>query len=206
MEIHYSTVVTGEEQAWKTLAKLDTEDVCSRAKVDFDKSSGLYILKSFLQDIFISPKDKKTFGHSAVSNLLLNKFGLYSRLPILWYLIGAKDIPLSGELRNPRDMHGGLIYSRGTHILPLDKIAEKYGSDIEEFIKRGTELGAEQLNYGDASLRLFPFPNIPVVIILWKNDNEFSSRSDLLFDSTCELQLPPDIIWSTATMTLLLML
>ncbi|MBI3593004.1 MAG: DUF3786 domain-containing protein, partial [Nitrospirae bacterium] len=46
----------------------------------------------------------------------------------------------------------------------------------------------------------------PVALILWAADEEFPSRVDLLFDSTCELQLPLDIIWSIAMMSLLLML
>lgn len=196
----------GEEQAWRILAELEPEDVCSRAKADFDKLSGLYVLKSFHQDIFISPQNKEISGHSPVSDLLLNKLDYYSRLSILWYLINAKNIPFSGELKKPSDMTGGLIFLRGTHVLPLDKIAERYGNNIEEFIKRGKKLGGEQLNYGDASIRLSPFPRVPAVVILWKNDNEFSSRSDILFDSTGEAQLPIDIIWSTAMMSLLIML
>lgn len=199
-------MLTGEEQAWRILAELNPEDVCSRAKVDFDKLSGLYVLKSFLQDIYISPKNKEIFGHSPLSDLLLNKLNYYSKLAILWYLINAKNTPLSGKLKKPSDMSGGLIYLRGSHVLPLDKIAEKYGSNIQEFVKRGTELGGKPLNYGDASMRLFPFPRVPSVIILWKDDDEFSARSDLLFDSTCEVQLPTDIIWSTAMMSLLIML
>lgn len=199
-------MLTGENRAWNLLSGLDPEDVCSRAGAVFDKLSGLYILKSFLQDIFISPRNREMFGHSPLSDLLLNRLGRFSRLPILWYLINAKDIPLSGELRRPADMSGGQIYLKGSHVLPLNRIAEKYGTNVEGFLQRGRELGAEPLGYGDASLRLFPFPRVAAVILLWKNDDEFSSRADLLFDSTCELQLPADIIWATAMMSILTML
>ena len=61
-------------------------------------------------------------------------------------------------------------------------------------------------DYGDASLRLFPFPRVSVTIIVWKGDKEFASRADLLLDSTCELHLPVDIVWSTAMMSVLVML
>lgn len=196
---------TGEEQAWGILSELDPEDVCNRAKVAFNDSSGLYILSSFLQDIFVSPKDKEIFGHTPLSNFLINKLSRYSRLSILWYLINAKNIYPSGKLVKPADMLGGQIYLRGSHMLPLDKIAEKYGRDVSGFLKRGEELGGEQLDYGDAAIRLFPFPRVPVSILLWRDDGEFSSRSNLLFDSTCEFHLPADIIWSTAMMSVLIM-
>lgn len=197
---------TGEQQAWRILLGLDPKDVCIRAKVTFDDLSGVYILKSFLQDIIITPKDKKIFGNSLVSDFLLKELGNYSRLSVLWYLISAKDIPLSGMLINPADMPGGQIYLNGSHALPLDKVAGKYGSDRQGFLKKGTELGGEQLNFGDASLRLHPFPRVPVSILLWENNEEFSARCNLLLDSTCKLQLPVDIIWATAMMSILIIL
>lgn len=202
------TVQFGEEQAWEILAKIDPEDVCRRAKVDFDKSCGCYVLKSFLQDIYISPLKKEITGYSSVSAILLNELEFYSRISILRYLINARGIPLAGELKKPDNMSGGLIFSHGTHALPLDAIANKYGSKgkIREFFRKGKELGGERLHYGDASLRLSPFPRIPVVIIVWKNDEEFPSRAHLLFDSTCEVHLPTDIIWATAMMSALIIL
>lgn len=199
-------MLAGEKHAWALLLELSPQDVCRRAKVAFERLAGVYILKSFLQDIHVSPKNRVIHGHSPISDLLLNKLHRFSILSILWYLINAKDIPLSGELKRPADMSGGQIYWRGSHILPLNKIAEKYSSNIEEFLERGKELGGEQLSYGDASLRLFPFPRVAVTILLWGKDAEFSSHADLLFDSTCELQLPPDIIWATAMMSILIML
>ena len=199
-------MIAGEKQAWDILAELNPEDVSSRAKVSFDKSSGRYLLKSFLQDIFIPPKDRDIFGHSAESHFILNRLGRYSILSILWYLTSAKDIPSSGRLVKPSDITGGLIYQRGSHVLPLDKIAQKYGRYVQRFLKKGKELGGERLGYGDASLRLHPLPRVPITIILWGKDKEFSARCSLLLDSTCQFHLPADIIWSTAMMTVLIML
>lgn len=199
-------MLAGEKQAWDILGRLSPEDVCIRAQVAFDSSSGLYVLKSFLQDILVSPKDREMFGRSAGADLLLSKLGYFSRLPILWYLINAKNIPLSGEIRRPSDLGSGQIYLQGSHVLPLDRIAQKYGSDIPGFLNRGRELGGETLDYGDASLRLFPFPRVPVAILLWGNDDEFASHSTLLFDSTCEIHLPADILWATAMLSISVML
>ena len=196
----------GEQEAWEILSGLDPKDVCIRAKVAFDELSGVYILKSFLQDIVIAPKDKKIFGNSVVSDFLLKRLGNYSRLAVLRYLTNAKDIPLSGILIEPADMPGGQIYLKGSHVLPLNQAAGKYGSDIQGFLKKGNELGGEKLNFGDASLRLHPFPRVPVSILLWENNEEFSARCNLLLDSTCKLQLPVDIIWSTAMLSILIIL
>ena len=197
---------TGEWKAWEILEGLDPENVCRNAKVTYDSSLNIYTLNSFGQDIIVSTAGKTIDSDSQKSDLLLNKFGDYSRLSILWYLVNAKDIAFTHKLVRPEDLKGGNIYSKGTHVLPLDRISDKNGSDTEGFLKRGMEIGGEILNYGDASLRLFPLPRVPVTIIVWKGDEEFSPRSDLLFDSTCEHHLPVDIIWSTAMMSVLVML
>lgn len=199
-------MLSGEQVAWEELSRLEPADVCLRAKAAFDKSSGMYTVKSFGQDIFVSLKDKKMSGNSEVAYFLLTELSVYSRLGILWYLIKVQDIPLSGKLKKPSEMSGGLIFQKGAHILPLERITHRFAHDIPGFTRRGEEMGGERLDYADASVRLFPFPRVPVVILQWKSDEEFSARCDLLFDSTCDKHLPPDIIWSTAMMTVLLML
>ncbi len=196
----------GEELAWETLLQLDPADVCRQAEVTFDESKGAYTLKSFLQDVFVSVKDKCISGDSSIGDLLINEHGDLSRISMLMYLIHAKDIPISGGLVKPDDMPGGEIFQRGAHVLPLNMVAEKYGSDIRAFIRKGSELGGERLDYGDASIRLLPLPRVPVSIILWGKDKEFPARCSLLLDSTCRFQVPIDIIWSTALLSVLMLL
>jgi hypothetical protein len=196
----------GEERAWQMLAKLAYTDVCQRAKVDFNSSSGQYSLSFFNSEVLVSPREKTILVGSGSINFLLTELPRYSRLSILWYLIFAKDEPLSDRLVNPREINGGLIFAQGTHQFPLEEIALKYGNDIKGFLQRGAVIGAERTDYGDASLRLFPFPRVPMVLILWQDDEEFPARADILFDAACSNQLPTDIIWSTAMMTILVML
>ena len=91
-------------------------------------------------------------------------------------------------------------------MLPLDKLAERYGNDKAGFIEKGKKLNGNLMNYGDASVELLPLPGIPVTLILWLSDDEFPARADLLFDSTCEQRLPLDILWSIAMMSVLVIL
>ena len=92
-------------------------------------------------------------------------------------------------------------------MLPLDRIASLYGKDKTAFIGQGEKFCAEVVNYGDAALRLLPFPRVPITMILWLEDEEFPARADLLFDSTCDLQISlSDIVWSLAMLTCLVML
>jgi hypothetical protein len=84
--------------------------------------------------------------------------------------------------------------------------ANKYEKDKNGIIEKGITLGGQINQYGDASIRLYPLPRIPVIFALWLDDEEFPARADLLFDSTCEMQLPTDIIWSIAMVSVLALL
>lgn len=197
---------SGEDKCWDILAAADPAGICKNAAVDFDASTGCYLLKSFNAEITISPVDKKISGKDNTGELLLTRLGYFSRLSILWYLVSAKDIALSGKLINPMNLRGGHLFFRGTHVLPLDKLAEKYNNDTEGFLNKGLSLGGEKACHGDAAITFFPLPRIPVVLILWRGDDEFPPGADLLFDTTAETQLAIDVLWSIAMMNILIMM
>ena len=197
---------SGEDRAWDTLDALPRQDVCARAAVEFDGPAGCYIVRSFGQDILVAPAARSLSSPTAAGTALLAKLGIPARLSVLWYLISARDVPLSGELKPPVVLSGGQIYVQGAHVLPLGKLARKYGPDPAGFVARGRELGGGPLGFGDASVRLHPLPRVPAVLILWKGDEEFPARCELLFDATCGLQLPADIVWAAAAMTVAVML
>ncbi len=196
----------GEEKAWEVLGGLHYQDVCKNAAAAYDVSRISYLIRSFCWEFSVSPEEKDIKSSVEQGKILIERYGYFFRHSCLWYLIYAKDIPLTGKLVKPSDIKGGEMFFRGSHVLPLSNIANKYGNDTNAFLNRGEGLCAEPLDYGDASLRLWPMPRIPVIIILWLGDEEFSPRVDLLLDSTCELHLPLDIIWSMAMISALVML
>ena len=196
----------GEEKAWEALQKTDPDDVNARTGATFDRLSGLYSFKSFGKDFSLSPKDKKIFSVAPESDILLQKLGFFFNFSVICSFYSAKDVSLTGKLISPVNMKSGQLFFRGSHVLPLDKVSERYGNDREGFLRKGQVLGGEGLEYGDASVKLFPLPRVPVVLILWLADEEFPSRADILFDSSAEIQLPIDVVWSIAMLSLLVML
>ena len=196
---------SGENRAWRILKTLNTEDVCHNASVAFDEVSGCYLVKSYGMDFVVCLRDNRITSESTGSDVLLQRLGGFFRLSTLWYLVSTRDIPCTGRLVRLQQVKGGDIFSRGSHVLPLEKVASKYGGDTAGFLARGRALGGEDLTLADAAMRLHPFPRIPVVVTLWLEDAEFPARADILLDSTCELQLPTDILWSIAMMSLLIL-
>lgn len=196
----------GEAKAWEILSTLKPEEVCRAASVSYDAASEHYRVTSFGMEFSVSAKNRSITSSATGSNVLLQKLGYFFKLSILWYLVSARDIACTGRPVKLQSIRGGDIFTKGSHVLPLEPLAGKYGKDKEGFIKKGISLGGELVNLGDAALRLFPLPRVPVVLSLWLEDEEFPARADLLFDSTCDLQLPTDIIWSVAMMSALVML
>lgn len=198
--------VWGEAKAWETLAGLRPKDVCSGASALYDESSRAYTIKAFGIDFTLSLGSKTITSEDPGSVLFLERYKDFFRLAVLWYMTSAKDIPATGRLIRPLDVKGGQRFFSGTHVLPLDRIEQRFALDKIAFIERGLRFGSEIASYGDASVRLYPLPRVPVTIILWLQDEEYSARAGLFFDSTVDFQLSlSDIVWSVAMMTTLVM-
>ena len=195
-----------EELAWEKILSLEQDDVCRRAIATCDAAGGSFHLACFAADITVTPSARKISSRSLTGQFLLHDLKFYSRIAVLYYLIGAKDIPLAGELVKPASLDGGLIFESGTHVLPTGNLAARFGSDSSAFVRRGLELGGERYDHADAAVRLHPFPRMPVYLFLWHEDEEFPARADILFDASCKQHLPTDILWSTAVISLLMML
>ncbi|WP_083774392.1 DUF3786 domain-containing protein [Desulfurivibrio alkaliphilus] len=196
----------GEAEAWDALTQLCPDETRVNAKVLFNPHNSTYVLNCFGQDIFVSLNDRDIYSNSALGQVLVNQYAEYSHLSILKYLIHSRDLPCSGQMIPPFDLPGGDIFVKGTHILPLDDIAGCFDGNVDKFVKTGKNLAGTQLEYGDMSFKLFPFPRVPVVIIVWEGDEEFPAKATLLLDAGCVSQIPTEIVWSTAMMSVKMLL
>ncbi|MBI4650632.1 DUF3786 domain-containing protein [Candidatus Desantisbacteria bacterium] len=119
----------------------------------------------------------------------------------LLYLAECKDLCPTGKYQALHEIKGGQFFFRGSHELPLARLAGKFGKDADAFYKKGVSLGGIKAPYGDMSILLYPFPKIPLVYIFWKEDDEFPARITLLFDETAEKHLLLEGLWGTAFFT-----
>lgn len=196
----------GEDKAWEFLAAMNPDVVSRSAAVSYDAASKTYRIRSFDKEITLSVKERTISSLDPESGILLQRLGYFFRISVLWYLVNSKDIACTGRLVKLQNIKGGDIFTKGSHVLPLEPVASKYGKDKAGFIEKGKRFGGVQANLGDAALRFYPLPRIPVILQLWLEDEEFPARADFFFDSTCDMQLPTDIIWSIAMMSVLIML
>jgi len=196
----------GEKVAWELLSELDPTRVMANAQARFSPTDSVYQLTCFGQDVCISLSDQTILSQSRLGKSLVDSLAEYSRLSILRYLIHANDLPSSGRLVCPAELPGGGIFVKGTHVLPLARMAACFSNRRSDFAAMGKSLGGSRLDHGDMSFELFPFPRVPVVLIVWSGDEDFAPNASLLLDSRCVAHLPIDIVWSTAMMVLKMML
>ncbi|MBI5417884.1 DUF3786 domain-containing protein [Candidatus Poribacteria bacterium] len=113
---------------------------------------------------------------------------------------GVKCLP-NGKLVGLESIKGGQFFFRAGHELPLAQVANKYKNDLEGFCKKGISLGGMKALYQDASIYLYPLPNIPIVYILWREEEEFPARVSILFDETIEKHMVLEGLWGIAFFT-----
>lgn len=191
---------------WKTLAQADPEQICRNSGAGYEPETDAFLISSFAETVTVLRSKRTIAIQSKLGERLLSIFREHYFLAVPAYLVYADGRECTRELIQPKSIPGGEIYRKGAHMLPLDRLARRFATDSDGFGKIGRSLGGEPLEYGDVSCRLFPFPYLPVSIVLWLKDDEFSERADLFFDSSSKGQFPPDILWGIATLCVELML
>lgn len=178
-----------EQELWKKLTGISPQEITVNSRAEYDPDKKQVCIDVF-NEKFIIDLEKQTIASSSQEKIspLLPLF-------LLHYLACAKDIPLCNTMASPHQLKGGIFFFRGAHELPLDKIAVKFGNDIEKFLEKGKKLGGEKVKFGDAAVKLYLLPRIPVIFIIWKKDEEFESQVTLVLDKSVEEQMNLDILF-----------
>lgn len=195
----------GERLAWELLAAGSPELICARSGATFDGAGAAYRLVSFGRLFTLLPGSRQVRCRESAGAAMLERHGDLLRLSLLWYLVKATGDRPTGTLANPTRFPGGDLFARGTHVLPLDALAARYGRRPEAFLAAGSAFGGRRAPYGDVAVELPALPNVPVTLLLWRADDEFPARADLLFDATAPRHLPTDVLWAIAMLAVQLM-
>ena len=109
---------------------------------------------------------------------------LKDRILILHYLITAKGTPNTGKLIGFRQVPGGLFEHASFSREVLTPLLDHFGKEPERLVEAAANLGGCKVGYGDVAISIKAFPNVSVVIVLWRGDDEFAPNASMLFDST----------------------
>ena len=109
---------------------------------------------------------------------------LREKILILHYFIQAKGTPLTGKHITCRDLPGGLIYYPTFIKRTIKPLSDFFGQSPALLVRAGKLLEARHGEVGDTSLIIDAFARVPIVIILWRGDDELTAEVNLLFDAS----------------------
>ena len=186
---------------WERLLSLHPTDVCNRTEALYQPAYEGYVLPVYNRRYLVLPKTRKIMRMEPNDKPVEEALHPFFYLMVLVYLNEAEESKPTHTWVSGKDLPGGSTFFRGPHHLPVEALAELYGKDPDAFVNAGKPLGAHPILYGDNGFALDVFPKIPLAYILWKGDEEFPPRVDVLFDSTIQAHLPLDIVWCMVSET-----
>ena len=187
------------EGLWEQLEKLDGTETAQRAKCQYLDSPAQYIVTLLNTEYAVNLSDRNIF--SILSDSTQEEAKFLEQLCILAYLINARDLPPANKLVSGETLPGGQFFFRGQHGLPTKKLEEVFGNNPEVLHQVSAKLDAERCEFGDASIRLFILPRLPLTIVIWRKCEEFDARASILFDQTAASQLPLDALLAAVNRT-----
>lgn len=152
-------------KAWEELLKLNPEDPAS---------------VRFLADEYtVDFKEKRII--SLACNAPAKDF---TAILILHYLVvKSKGLPeLTGEWVSFKELSGVEGYYPAFRKRAIEPIIRKYGAHPGGILTVLERLPAKRVDQGDIGIVLEAFTDVPVMIELWRPDDEFGPEANMLFD------------------------
>jgi hypothetical protein len=174
------------KKAWENLDTIDPMDLVRRSGASYDSEKEEFTLTFFGEEYVIQPSKRTVIGPNG------QEAKPFIAVLLLHYLVFAKDIGLEGRLITFRGLSGGEVYYNAFQRRAILPITNSFGSNVEALRTAGEHIHAKESSYGDFSIKIDVFPRIPVIVILWKGDDEIPPSSNMLFDASIKEHLPTE--------------
>jgi hypothetical protein len=188
------------EQFWEQLADLDRQETARRAGCRYLAESDSFTIFLLNTEYVVDPVRRTIYVRGDPQSD--PAAGYSQQLCILAYLVNARDLPPAGQFVSAERLDPGGFFFRGSHRLATEDLAHAFGSDPQLLHETGRLLQAVPRAFGDASIELLVLPRIPVTLIVWAADEEFGARASILFDRHATRQLPLDVLFAAAALTI----
>lgn len=111
---------------------------------------------------------------------------------ILHYLLNATGKKPTGNFVPFRSMDGGLFYDSVFKERATNRLVRAFLKREEQLLDTGALLGGIPFGMADLSVTICVLPNIKIVLLLWKGDEELPSSGNILFDDAIIDYLPTE--------------
>jgi hypothetical protein len=181
------------EELWNILSGMDIIDVETRSLSEHNPETQNYRLRILNRDYDISPANRSV---KLAESFPEQPPDFYLQLAAVNYLIGVKDLPLTGQWIAGTQFPSGPLFFRGPHKMPTHKLEKAFGRNQDGFASLSLSFGGKKVDGGDCAFEFFFFPRLPVRLILWLADEEFPARMVFLFDRSADQHFKLDGLWA----------
>ncbi|MBW2660320.1 MAG: DUF3786 domain-containing protein, partial [Deltaproteobacteria bacterium] len=159
------------------LAEQNPADICRRAGCSYDTDNRSYRIDLWVNEYEVDPAQCPAQCRVTGINDDFTPPHEYFDLFIIYYLLRAKELRLNGEWISEKDIPGGSGFFRGPHDIPTEMICNRFHNDIGAFKKRCEQLHGTAIDMGDAAFTFRIAPRIPVTVLYWTGDEDFSPEA-----------------------------
>ena len=164
---------------------LDIEEQCRKAGAQYSEKS---ITLQYLNRAYLI-----TLPDAEISLIdSPDAIPIRDKILILHYLLTARGTSLTNKLIAFHELPEGNVYYPTFAKRTIQPLVDNFGLDPKLLLPLSRKPGGQKAEYGDAAVTINAFPHVTITIILWRGDNEFPARGDVLFDATISHYLPTE--------------
>jgi len=119
---------------------------------------------------------------------------LRNKILILHYLISAKKEAHCRNLITFKELPEGIIYFPVFFKRAIRPLVDHFGNEPGQLKVCAGELGGHNADLGDSAVVVDAFPRIPITLILWQRDAEFTPTGNILFECSISSHLATEDI------------
>ncbi|MFC1931584.1 DUF3786 domain-containing protein [Chloroflexota bacterium] len=119
---------------------------------------------------------------------------LRDKILLLHYFTRAKGTPISNKLISFKELPEGINYYPTFYQRTVKPMVSNFGSEPHRLLETAKSLNGHATDFGDAAVTIDAFNRVPITLVLWKGDDEFTPEGTVMFDSTIADYLPTEDI------------
>jgi len=169
----------------------DIEGQCHKCGAQYQvKDSRKAVLLRYLSQSYLItlPEVDVLFAEST------EKVSIRDKVLIVHYFISAKGTPLTNRLITFRELPEGTVYFPTFCKRTSEPLLNYFGKEPDRLLELTAKLGGYKADYGDVAVTIPAFSRVPITIILWRGDEEFPPRGNVVFDASISDYLPTEDI------------
>jgi Domain of unknown function (DUF3786) len=111
---------------------------------------------------------------------------------LLYYLVTADGVPLTGRWVSFADLPDGRMYNAAFQGYSGAEVVDHFGYDLSAFKQACLHLAGKPVEIGSAAFVFQALPRVPLLMTYWLGDEDFPSSCKILFDASARHYLPID--------------